>query len=124
MEPVFNLTQHDPTPSQLEAGVCPRPVEIKAQIGKMLTVVGIPTKAQLVERASALADMAEQSGCSDAMIGGAGPLMRLLVKELGRRGIIPLESFSERVSVDVPKPDGTVIKQLTFVHTGWWPAVD
>ena len=124
MDPVFNLTQHDPTPSQEADGVCPRPPELKALISELLTVRGIPTKDQLVEKADALADLAKASGCDHAMIGGAGPLMRLLVQALLRRGIVPLESFSERVSVDVPKPDGTVIKQLTFVHTGWWPTVD
>ena len=124
MDPVFNLTQHDPTPSQEADGVCPRPPELKALISELLTVRGIPTKEQLERKAEALVDLAKASGCDRVMIGGLGPLMRLLAKALVRRGLVPIDSFSERVSEDVLQDDGSVKKVFTFAHIGWGPLVD
>ncbi len=121
---ILNLTQHAATASQLEAGVVePRP-EVKAAIQKLLTVEDLPTEEDLRERASAIASTAASSGYREAMIGGAGPVMRALRLALKGWGIQPREAFSRRETVESHAPDGRVTKTAVFVHAGWWPDVD
>lgn len=53
------------------------------------------------------------------MIGGAPYLMGTLEKALKDKGITPLYSFSERVSIEVVREDETTQKTSVFQHKGF-----
>lgn len=114
---ILNLTQHMASEVQIEAGVVePRD---KAAVKAALTFTSLPSEDLLVERASALAEIASQSGCESAMIGGAPFFMAPLESALHEVGIRPLYAFSQRKSVDQPQEDGSVRKVAVFVHLGF-----
>lgn len=114
---IINLTQHKASAEQVEAGVfdLPETSVLKA----VLTFVAIPTAENIKQRAKLLAGLALTSNAEAAMIGGAPYLMGALEKELKAKGIQPLYSFTERVSVEVENPDGSVTKTAVFKHQGW-----
>lgn len=114
---ILNLTQHIATPEQVEVGVI-EPTD-KERVKNLLTFVGLPTKELISERAQALADITSESGCESAMIGGAPYLLGALENALKKRGVKPLYSFTERVSVEKQKEDGIVEKVAIFKHAGW-----
>ena len=109
---IYNLTQHVATPEQAVNVIEPAN---KAEIQELLTFETPPTIAEIQKRASALARQVPE-GIMLAMIGGAPYLMSSLEKELTFRGIQPLYSFSERVSVEEKQNDGTVVKKSVFRH--------
>ena len=127
---ILNLTQHDATPTQSAAGVIEPSPETKVIIKRLLNVGALPTVEDLVERAEGLAAIAlhhhTMTEGTRFLIGGAGPLMRVLRRALKSRitDVQCLEAFSERVVVETTLPDGTVRKTADFVHAGWWPDVD
>ena len=114
---IINLTQHNATQDQKDAGVFD--LENNAELRKLLTFNELPTKAEIQERASDIADLAAQTGAKFAMIGGAGYLMPSLESALQRAGITPLHAFSQRVSVERTNEDGTVSKENVFKHIGF-----
>lgn len=95
----------------------------KSAVRGALTFNTLPTVADIVKRAETLAQIADQSGASIAMIGGAPYLMSALEKALTEYGIMPVYSFSVRQSVETMKDDGTVVKTNVFHHAGWVDAV-
>lgn len=111
---ILNLTQYIGTPEQ---GVI-EPVD-KQKIVDLLTFTELPTKDIIESKALALAEIAVQHECEFAMIGGAPYLMAPLEVILLLKGVKSLFSFSERFTLDEKLPDGSVIKQSTFKHTGW-----
>ena len=127
---ILNLTQHLATPTQIAAGVVEPAPAGKAVIQQLLDVGDLPTVEDLVERAEGLAafasDHSTMSGEARFMVGGAGPLMRVLRRALKSRitDVQCLEAFSRRVVVETTLPDGSVRKTADFVHAGWWPDVD
>ncbi len=112
---IINLTQHMATAEQVAQGVV-EPAD-KAVVKNSLTFTRPPTPAEIDERADCLAGLAE--GHHAAMIGGAGYLMPALERALRARGIVPLHSFTQRVTREEPRPDGTVEKVSVFAHVGW-----
>lgn len=114
---ILNLTQHNATPEQVEAGVV-EPKE-KARVQALLTFNSIPSLDEIYERAEGLADVASRHGATQVMIGGAPYLMAPLEWWLIRRNILPLYSFTERVSEEQVQPDGTTRKVSTFRHVGF-----
>lgn len=114
---ILNLTQHAATPEQVEAGVV-EPDE-KARVQALLTFSAIPSLDEIYERAEAIADVASRHGATQVMIGGAPYLMAPLEWWLIRRNILPLYSFTERVSAEEVQPDGTTRKVSTFRHVGF-----
>ena len=50
--------------------------------------------------------------------------MAQLERRLRKVGIIPLYSFTERVSVEETLPDGSVKKSSVFKHAGWVDPAD
>ena len=130
MNAILNLTQHDATPTQAAAGVIEPSPESKTIIKRLLNVGALPTAGDLVEQAEGLAAFASDhytmTGGTRFMIGGAGPLMRVLRRCLKARipDVAVMEAFSERVVVETTLPDGTVRKVADFGHAGWWPDVD
>lgn len=116
---ILNLTQHDATPEQIADGVV-EPSELsKKGIQRLLTFTTLPTVDEVWERACALVYAAEMEGAEAAMIGGAPYLMAPLDQALRERGILPVYSFSERVSVETVASDGTVTKTSKFKHIGF-----
>lgn len=119
MAKIINLTNFDATPEQLEQGVQNLSDEDKAELRGLLNFTDMPTGEQIQERASAIADIAENSGCDKAMISGAPYLMGPLENALSERGVEPVYAYSERVSVDVQNEDGSVTKTTQFQHLGF-----
>lgn len=58
------------------------------------------------------------------MIGGHPGLMDHLKAQIRKCGAQWHEAQSQRVSVDLPQPDGTVKKISNFVHVGFRPPVE
>lgn len=126
---ILNLTQHNPTSEQIEAGVVNLPDEMWGRVRELLTFEEIPNAKQMVSNAREIASIAAEffeSGVSEdhmfrgaAMIGGAPYFMPFLVSILMVFRIIPLFSFTRRVSVEEHRPDGTVEKRTVFRHEGW-----
>ena len=98
---IINLTQHDPTPAQLGAGVLPRSERTAERTRTQLTIRGLPTKATLNNKAEDLCAQARALSLDfhtkTVMVGGHGALM----------------------AVDIPQEDGSVKKVFTFNHIGF-----
>lgn len=128
---VLNLTQHNATPDQIADGLVDLTPEQATAVRAMLTFTALPTEHDIISRAAGIAAFAvrliaekEEAGVQiDAvMIGGAPYLMNPLEHKLGMQGIKAVYAFSERRSVDIQQPDGTVRKVAEFAHLGWIPA--
>lgn len=129
---IINLTQHAATAEQLAAGVVDLDADRKAYVSELLTFVGLPNMADVLDRAQTLAafayvvgeDMAAEGEEVCAMIGGAPFLMAALEAELKSSGIKPCYAFSERVSEEQTQADGSVRKINVFKHVGFvWAEV-
>lgn len=122
---ILNLTQHEATPEQVSAGVVTSPAD-EAGIRALLTFKNLPTREEIQYRAISLAAIAANFFKGEdgaALIGGAPYLMAPLERELHHRGIVPLYSFSERVSEERTTPSGEVVKTNVFKHVGFVEAV-
>ena len=134
---ILNLTQHDPTPEQIEAGIVGGQHDTVGlrEFRSLLTFDTLPTPLEVRQRAEQIAQYARSaytihdyggdSGYvvnepfSRAMIGGAPFLMAPLEDALRRVGIVPLYAFSNRESVEQVQPDGSVRKTAVFRHVGF-----
>ncbi len=114
---ILNLTQHQPTAEQVEAGVID--ASSPATVKELLNFESLPSKEEIRKRAFSLAEMAEEVGVKFAMIGGAPFLMSALEKALKERGVEPLYAFSQRVSVEKKQEDGSIVKTTIFKHLGF-----
>jgi hypothetical protein len=110
----INLTQHTASPEQ----DCIEPSD-KTAVQRLLTFETLPDRDDIKDRAVALAMIAETSGASEAMIGGAPYLMTCLEDQLSKRGIKPLYAFSTRESIEQHQPDGSIRKIAVFKHIGF-----
>lgn len=114
---IINLTQHDSTPEQRLGGVV-EPSD-KQLIRDLLTFNSIPSKEEMAEKASKLADVAVNEKAEAAMIGGAPYFMSALEMALKEHGVKPMYAFSVRESADVTQTDGSVRKVAIFRHLGF-----
>lgn len=119
MSHIINLTQHQATPEQRAAGVVDFDEPYLSRLRQALTFEDLPDDEEVYQRAVAIAEMAESSGCSHAMLGGAPFLMAPLEREVAHRMIEPLYAFSARVSIEEAQPDGSVCKVAVFRHLGF-----
>ena len=93
----------------------------------LLNFTSLPTRDEIISRATALADYAEgllSQAKNDgdrlfALIGGAPYLMGALEQKLKERGIQPLYAYSQRESVETINSDGSVTKTAIFKHIGY-----
>jgi hypothetical protein len=117
---VFNLTQHEPTAKQIEAGLMPRDDRDEAEVKKLITFDWLEevTPSEMRRRAMCCAMIAQASGAKYAMCGGVAYFVRYLENALIELGIKPIYSFSERRSVEV-EVDGVVEKKSVFVYVGF-----
>jgi len=117
---IINLTQHTSSPEQTAAGVVePNDKEL---VSAILTFDEVPTHANMLGRAWALASLARIQGAEKAMIGGAPFFMAVLETALREDGIEPVYAFSKRESVDIPIPEsegGGMRKVAVFRHVGF-----
>ncbi len=117
MSIIINLTQHTPTAEQSAVGVVEPSPEIKSQVKALLLFKNLPDRKEIEQRADELAAIAVDY--ESAMIGGAPFLMGALQKALKEKGVQPLCSFSQRVSVEKKMEDGSVVKTNVFRHLGF-----
>lgn len=122
-EIVLNLTQHNATQDQIDAGVCGLGSDTE-QLKKLLTFTSLPTKEEVASRATLIARLASEVAYSTgetcgAMIGGAPYLMGPLAEALKAHGITPLFSFTERKAIEKQLPNGEVEKTSVFLHVGF-----
>lgn len=120
---MLNITQHVATPVQVSQGVVEPSLEFKTELQKLITfdrsvieqpeIIGVRSQAvvQLIKT--------HYPNTQRVMVGGALFMMPSLVNELKEAGIEPLFAYSDRVSVDVQNPDGTVSKTVKFEHLGF-----
>lgn len=122
IEPVINLTQHEPTPDQ--KAIIHNWVDLtdaeKAYVKKNLTFRPQEvSKYAIMGRAAMLATLAKEKGAKYAHIGGAPYLMAHLEDCLKQAGIVPLYSLTERVTEE-RVIDGEVIKTSVFKCAGFY----
>ena len=119
MTTILNLTQHNKTVQQEAAGVF-EPKD-KTLVQTLLTFERVPTKLELQQRAKELANYVQvvEDHVGKVMIGGAGYFMSELEDALKGINCTPVYSFTERVSKEETQPDGTVKKNVVFLHTGF-----
>ena len=117
---IVNLTQHEASAEQLDAGVFNLDGGDYFEGGagyalkQALTFDSLPTPEEIEQRADQIAALAIGTGATIAMIGGAPYLMSALERALKASGIRPVYAFSERVSSE---KDG--VKTSTFRHLGF-----
>lgn len=116
---IINLTQHELTEKQLEAGVVEPAPEDKKVIRQLLTFEKIPSVGDIYYRAIKLTDVAKKYSASSALIGGAPYLMAELELMLKVNGIIPVYSFTRRRVQERKREDGSVEKVTVFEHEGF-----
>ena len=122
IEPVINLTKHEPTPDQ--KAIIHNWVDLsdaeKAYIKKNLTFRPQEvTKYVIIGRAAMLATLAKEKGAKYAHIGGAPYLMAHLEDCLKQAGIVPLYSLTERVTEE-KMVNGEVTKTSVFKCAGFY----
>lgn len=147
---ILNLTQHQTTPEQFEAGVTDLPAPAREELKKLLTFNDVPTCEEINRRVKKIGSMVAQYivrpfefkednlfFCEDEedvaaaqrngkalgykfMIGGAPFLMSPLAEELSYFGDV-VYAFSKRVSVE-KEINGEVVKHSVFKHAGFVPA--
>ena len=118
---IINLTQHQATAEQLQAGVVDLPTEQRTKLIGLLTFEEIPTPDEIQERAKSIVDLTDSLPMAPekAMIGGAPYLIPYLVEELKAAFIQSVYSFTKRVSVESTSPTGEVTKTAVFRHVGF-----
>lgn len=119
MATIINFTQHNATEEQVAAGVIDSiPAQVRAEV---LTFSSLPTVEEIWSRADKAVGLITphvEPG-TQVMIGGAPFFMGALEAVLKAAGYKPVYAFSERVSVDVTQPDGSVVKTSKFAHKGF-----
>ncbi len=116
---ILNLTQHNPTLDQREAGVREPANTDKDAVKALLTFGEIPSREEIIRRANELAKIALDERATSAMIAGAPYLMGPLENSLRMLGIHPLFAFSVRESIERTEKDGSVTKTNVFRHVGF-----
>lgn len=110
---IYNLTQHEPTPDMVAAGVGP----VIKGVPALLTVDAIPDRDVIESRAESIAASAPEG--ATVLLGGAPWLMSSLERACLRRKQKPVYAFTRRESVEEHRPDGTVEKRQVFKFTGF-----
>lgn len=119
---ILNLTQHQATQEQVEAGVIGFANEQRAkELKSLITFTTLPSANELYQRAKAVVALvkAEDATIENVMVGGAGYFMPILEEELRLAGINPLHSFTQRETVETTNENGEVVKTSKFVHVGF-----
>ena len=123
-ERIYNLTQHQATPEQIEAGVVDLPESNRSILKQLLTFDTIPTHQEMNQRASAIIALLPDNLTrgTKVMVGGAPFFMGTIECMCACHDLIPVHAFSKRVSWEERMPNGIVEKRSSFVHEGFIPA--
>ena len=128
---ILNLTQHNATKDQQDAGISDLPELYKDFLKKKLTFPVQYDKEMLVSRANTIAKIVEDfiqdtifnTGVAPeidgVMIGGMPSFMPVLESVLVSKGIRVGYACTERQSID-KEIDGKVVKTAIFVHAGMY----
>lgn len=117
---ILNLTQHEATKEQLDAGVINLTPAKAAEARRLLTFHDLPSERLVRDRGEKLAILAKKEFESgDVMIAGAPFLMPYLAVSLMWRNLNPVYAYSKRQSIEKILPDGTVQKSSFFKHSGF-----
>ena len=116
---ILNLTQHEASAEQKEAGVVEPISEIKKRIKFFLTFSSLESVKDMELRAEMLARICNDLGFEYAMVGGAGYFTPSLVSALLWHGITPLFAFTKRESKEEKMEDGAIRKVSVFHHEGF-----
>ena len=149
---ILNLTQHNASKEQIEAGVIDLPSEYKNKLVKLLTFDDVPDQKEILDRANGIyglvidfclnnnspireevEELLDEKGLVDEtlfkdnfnlgfMIGGALWLMKPLIEELAYIGT-PMFAFSKRITEEIKEPDGSIKKIAVFKHLGFVEAI-
>lgn len=123
---ILNLTQHNATADQINAGINDLPVDdFQTALKGLLTFPTQYTRADLEYRALQIHELVRDfCGTSEevlegVMIGGMPSFMPVLESVLISKGIKVGYACTERKSVD-KEVDGKIIKTAVFVHAGMY----
>jgi hypothetical protein len=116
---IANLTQHNASPEQVEAGVVELDLSSSTNIRSKMTFNNLPTAEELTNVANDIAATVSALGHTSAMIGGAPFFMSYLENALTAQNIQFMYAFSVRQSVETTNPDGSVTKTAVFKHLGF-----
>lgn len=129
MTVILNLTQHQATPAQVEAGVTDITSWYREALVKALTFDTMPTRAEVLGRGDRIAALAKlyasqihvhgHKAMRKVMIGGAPFLMGALENALLAQDLLPIYAFSVRESVESTDSAGVVTKTGVFKHLGF-----
>ena len=118
MNTIYNLTQHQPTAAQMNAGVG----QIVDGVPELLSFDEPPTFSEMVARAEKIVGKLPEltdNTVGKAMIGGAPFFMPVLARALYDRCYEPVYAFSRREVVETTEPSGSVKKTAVFRHVGF-----
>ena len=117
---VFNLTKHQMTQDQLEAGGVNVPAAQSAN--NLQDFMAVPSHEELESRANALMNLASAAGAElgdGVMIAGAMYFIPALVQAARNSWFTPTFSFTQRKAVEDKLPDGSVKLSYVFKHESW-----
>lgn len=123
---ILNLTQHNSTADQINAGIIDLPVDFKTALVAAITFPAIYNKTDLESAAGKVYELVRNiipyllDGFEGVMIGGMPSFMPVLENLLISKGIRVGYACTERKSVDKTLPDGSVQKTAVFVHAGMY----
>ena len=116
---ILNLTQHNATPEQRQAGVLDIGRQEAQRLRFLLTFDSPPIKRGMELRAKQIVLLAQRHEAKTVMIGGAPFFMSILERELMMAGINVVYGFSKRELVSETTENGTVVKRNIFRHLGF-----
>ncbi len=122
---ILNLTQHNATADQINAGINDLPVDFQTTLKGLLTFPTHYTRDDLEYRALQIHELVRDfCGTSKevlegVMIGGMPSFMLVLESVLISKGIKVGYACTERKSVD-KEVDGKIIKTAVLVHAGMY----
>ena len=122
---ILNLTQHNATKDQINAGIVDLPAEFKTALVGAITFPATYTKSDLERKARQVLEVvrdyhgSEVAKTASVMIGGMPSFMPVLERVLSEYGIKVGYACTERKSVD-KEVDGKIIKTAVFVHAGMY----
>jgi len=132
MASILNLTQHQASQEQLDAGVENLPAETLPRLKELLTFDDPPTYKEMIDRAWAIIDILPKGHAhrnnnapakhnrSMAMIGGAPFFIPVLADRLLKVGITPVYAFTKRlVTEDGNGKKTSVFQHVDFVEHPW-----
>ena len=117
---VWNLTKHPMTADQLaEGGIN---VTAAQAASHLQDFTANPSDGEMASRAKSLMQMAADAGAKagdGVMLAGAMYFILPLIVAAKNAGFVPTFSFTQRVAVEKPMPDGAVKLEYVFKHEGW-----